>query len=32
MHLPVWLVRLSVSAALVLASAVGAGWKWDKIG
>ena len=29
MHLPVWLMRMGISAALVLASAVCAGWKWD---
>jgi hypothetical protein len=29
MHLPAWLMRISISAALVLASAVCAGWKWD---
>jgi hypothetical protein len=31
MHLPVWLMRLSVSVALVLTSAVCAGWKWDRL-
>jgi hypothetical protein len=29
MHLPGWLMRLVIAAALVLGSAVGGGWKWD---
>jgi hypothetical protein len=29
MHFPGWLVRLSVSAALIFGSAVCAGWKWE---
>jgi len=31
MHLPRWLVRFSVQAALVLVSAVGGGWKWEHL-
>ena len=31
MHLPRWLVRISVPAALVLVSAVGGGWKWEHL-
>jgi hypothetical protein len=31
MHLPRWLVRFSVPAALVLVSAVGGGWKWEHL-
>ncbi len=29
MHLPGWLVRFGMSAALIFGSAVCAGWKWD---
>lgn len=31
MHLPRWLVRISMSAALILGSGVCAGWKWDSL-
>ena len=31
MHLRLILVRLSLSAALVLVASVGGGWKWDKL-
>jgi hypothetical protein len=31
MHLPHWLTRISMSAALILGSAVCAGWKWDRL-
>jgi hypothetical protein len=29
MHLPSWLIRLSMSAALLLGSAFCGGWKWE---
>jgi hypothetical protein len=29
MHLPRWLVGVSMSAALILSSALCAGWKWE---
>jgi hypothetical protein len=29
MHLPAWLMRVTISAALVLGSAFCGGWKWD---
>jgi hypothetical protein len=29
MHVPGWFVRCTVSAALILGSALGAGWKWE---
>jgi hypothetical protein len=31
MRLPAWIVRLSVTAALVSGSAFCAGWKWDRL-
>jgi hypothetical protein len=31
MHLPVWLVRLGMSAVLIFGSAVCAGWKWENL-
>jgi hypothetical protein len=31
MRFPVWIVRMSVTAALVAGSALCAGWKWDRI-
>jgi hypothetical protein len=31
MHLPHWLVRFSMPAALILASAVLGGWKWEGV-
>ena len=30
MHLPCWLMRFSMPAALILASAALGGWKWEK--
>jgi len=30
MHLPRWLVRFSMPAALVLVSAALGGWKWEQ--
>jgi hypothetical protein len=29
--MPSWLIRLATSAALVLSSALCAGWKWDTL-
>jgi hypothetical protein len=29
MHVPSWLVRLTLTATLALGSAVCAGWKWE---
>jgi hypothetical protein len=31
MRLSAWIIRLSVTAALVAGSAVNAGWKWDRL-
>jgi hypothetical protein len=31
MHLPRWLVRFSMPAALILASAALGGWKWEGV-
>jgi hypothetical protein len=30
MRLPAWIVRISMTAALIVGSAVCAGWKWDR--
>ena len=32
MRFSVWIVRMSVTAALVAGTAFGAGWKWDRLG
>jgi hypothetical protein len=29
MHLPSWLIRITLSATLTFGSAVCAGWKWE---
>jgi hypothetical protein len=31
MRFPAWIVRISVTAALIAGSAVCAGWKWDRL-
>jgi hypothetical protein len=31
MRFSAWIVRISVTAALVAGSAFGAGWKWDRV-
>jgi hypothetical protein len=31
MHLPNWLVRVCMSAALILGSALCGGWKWEHL-
>jgi hypothetical protein len=31
MRFSAWIVRVSVTAALVAGSAFGAGWKWDRL-
>jgi hypothetical protein len=31
MRFTAWIVRMSVTAALVAGSAFGAGWKWDRL-
>jgi hypothetical protein len=31
MRLPAWIVRISMTAALIAGSAFCAGWKWDRL-
>lgn len=31
MRFSAWIIRMSVTAALVAGSAFGAGWKWDRL-